>query len=153
MNNMTEKKERLKAEGALHPNPEKVRSELVERSMFFDADDLVQMKYEMLRSVNVDECSITNSSETFGLSRVAYYKARNQYQSEGLTGLLPKKRGPKRAHKLTAEIVAFVKERLRTDGVPPDWAFLQRRIQEKYAVEVHPRSIERVIKRKKKEIQ
>ena len=32
-----QRKQRLKKEGTLHPNPDKVRSDLLERSSFFDA--------------------------------------------------------------------------------------------------------------------
>ena len=49
-----QRREQLKREGTLHPNPQKVRTELVAQSPFFDAHDLIQMKYEMLRSVSAD---------------------------------------------------------------------------------------------------
>lgn len=41
----------LEAEGAAHPRPEAVTDALFRDSAFFDPNDLVQIKYEMLRSV------------------------------------------------------------------------------------------------------
>lgn len=41
----------LSAEGATHPHPQAVADPLFRDSAFFDPNDLVQVKYEMLRSV------------------------------------------------------------------------------------------------------
>ncbi len=144
------RKRQLKKEGALHPNPEKVRTDLLAKSSFFEANDLMQMKYEMLRSVNVEQQSVTEAAHTFGLSRVAYYHAQEQYQKHGLAGLLPDRRGPKQAHKFTPEVMAFIDTQLAAIGERPDWNFLSKQIEKQFGIKTHPRSIERAIKRKKK---
>ena len=46
------KAERLKALGVLNPSPQRVRAAWFEVGGFFDARDLVQVKYEMLRHAN-----------------------------------------------------------------------------------------------------
>ncbi len=144
-----DRRQRLKQEGTLHPNPEKVIADLVEKSPFFNPNDLMQMKYEMLRSVHVDQQSIATAAHTFGLSRVAYYHARNQYQEHGLAGLLPRKRGPKHPHKFTPEIMSFIEEKLATIEQPPDWKLLSKEIEGRFGILTHPRSIERAVKLKK----
>jgi transposase len=143
------KRQRLKQDGALHPQPQKVSTELLARSDFFDANDLVQMKYEMLRRANVEPTSVSAAARAFGLSRVAFYRAQQQYQELGLVGLLPHKRGPKQAHKLTAEVLDFVRQQLPDDATP-DWQQLRRRIEERFGTRVHARSIERAVKQQKK---
>ena len=140
---------RLKKEGTLHPHPDKVRTDLIAKSRFFDENDLMQMKYEMLRSVDVDKQSVSEAARTFGLSRVAYYHARSQYQQHGLAGLLPRRRGPKRPHKFTSEVMSFIDEHLLATAGRPDWNFLSRQIEGKFGEKVHPRSVERAVKRKK----
>src|SRR2546428_13246990 len=45
------KRDALKAQGALHPRPQDVTDPLFRESTFFDAHDIVQVKYEMLRRV------------------------------------------------------------------------------------------------------
>ena len=144
-----ERRRRLNREGTLHPNPEKVRTQLIAQSPFFDADDLMQMKYEMLRSVSVDEQSAAAAARTFGLSRVAYYHARSQYESRGLAGLLPRRRGPKHPHKFTEEVTAFAKERVAAAGGSPDWVRLSKQIEDRFGIKVHPRSVQRAMQRKK----
>lgn len=143
------RRRRLKSEGTLHPNPEKVRTQLIAQSSFFDANDLMQMKYEMLRSVSVDEQSAATAARTFGLSRVAYYHARSQYENRGLTGLLPRRRGPTHPHKFTEEVTVFAKEQLAAAGGSPDWVGLSKQIEARFGIKVHPRSVQRAMKRKK----
>jgi transposase len=144
-----ERKQRLKKEGTLHPNPERVHADLLAKSPFFYAHDLMQMKYEMLRSVTVDQQSVAEAANTFGLSRVAYYYAWKQYQSHGLAGLLPYRRGPKHPHKFTREVMSFIDGQLVTTEGRPDWTLLSKQIEDRFGTKVHPRSVERAVKRKR----
>lgn len=149
MDSDKERRQRLKEEGTLHPNPDKVDTDLTEKSPFFDANDLMQMKYEMLRSVSADQQSIADAAQMFGLSRVAYYHAQKQYQSHGLVGLLPSKRGPKHRHKFTPEVMSFIKEQLAAIDQRPDWKLLSKQIEDRFGINTHPRSVERALKQKK----
>jgi hypothetical protein len=66
-----------------------------------------------------------------------------------VAGLLPRKRGPRGGHKLTAEIVAFLQELRDTEpSVRP--RELARRVADRFATTVHPRSIERALARQEK---
>jgi hypothetical protein len=89
------KQEALRASGALHPNPSRVQSPLFQVGDFFDARDWVQVKYEMLRSVEADGISVQRSATVFGFSRMAWYQIKAKYDQHGLVGLLPQQRGPK----------------------------------------------------------
>ena len=103
----------LKAQGAAHPHPEAVADPLFRDGAFFDPNDLVQVKYEMLRSVEKDGRAVVEAAEAFGLSRPVYYVTRELFSREGLPGLLPRKRGPKRPHKLTEENLAVLAQAVR----------------------------------------
>ena len=149
MDNNEQRTQRLKKEGTLHPFPDKVCTDLIAKSRFFDANDLMQMKYEMLRSVSADQQSVVEAAQTFGLSRVAYYHAQKQYQQHGLAGLLPRRRGPKHPHKFTPEVMSFIDEHLAATDGRPDWNFLSKQIENRFGAKVHPRSVERAVKRKK----
>ena len=91
--------------GTVNPHPEAVRDPGFAGSDFFDPRDLVQVKYEMLRRVRVEHACIAEVAEQFGLSRPTFYKAQADFARAGLTGLLPGKRGPRGAHKLTPEVL------------------------------------------------
>lgn len=146
----TAKSKRLKNDGVLHPNPDKVQAGLFAGNEFFDPHDLVQVKYEMLRCVRKEKCSVRGAARMFGLSRPSFYQARSQFEKEGVAGLLPRKRGPKEAHKLTEDVRSFVKERLKETPGKISWKDLSQEIEERFTKKVHPRSIERSMKQRKK---
>ena len=107
-----DKPERLKQYGAFNPHPDKVTEELFLDAVldFFDPRDLIQAKYEMLRAVDKEGRSVKQASESFGFSRPAFYQAESKFKEGGVTGLIKKRPGPKSAHKLTAEVLAFIEE-------------------------------------------
>jgi len=143
------KADALRAQGCLHPHPEKVTDEAFTAGEFFDPRDLVQVKYEMLRRVRVDGLPVSRGAAGFGLSRPSYYLAQAAYEEGGLPALLPKKPGPRRAHKLSVEVVATLREALaqQPDLSPQDLVAL---VEERFGILVHRRSIERALARQEK---
>ena len=139
----------LRAYSALHPRPGDVKDPLFQDSEFFDPRDLVQVKYEMLRRVEVDREPITHAAAAFGFSRPSFYQARTAYEGRGLPGLVPRKRGPRGAHKLTDEIVRFIQAARAKDQSlrAPALADL---VHEQFGVRLHPRTIERRLRQEKK---
>ncbi len=143
------KVEALRARGCLHPNPEKVDDDLFASSEFFDPRDLPQVKYEMLRRVQVDGRTVSQSASGFGLSRPSFYQAQQVYAQGGLPALLPKKPGPRRAHKLSEEVVEALQQALSKEpGLSTN--DLVQLVEERFGITVHPRSIERALTRRKK---
>ncbi|MCX5737091.1 MAG: helix-turn-helix domain-containing protein [Proteobacteria bacterium] len=141
--------EALRARSCLNSHPESVTDPLFAASDFFDARDVVQVKYEMLRRVRRDGQPVSVSSSAFGLSRPSFYQAQSAFDLGGLAGLLPKKPGPRSAHKLSAQVVLFV-EQLRQDDPGLRSTELCERVLERFGLEVHPRSVERALARAKK---
>jgi transposase len=130
----------------LNPRPEAVRDEQFASSEFFDARDLVQVKYEMVRRARVDGAPVTAAAAAFGFSRPSYYEAAAAVDRDGLGGLVPAKPGPRRAHKLTDEVIAYARQLREQD---PDLGSVQlaAAIAEEFAIGVHPRSVERALAR------
>jgi transposase len=143
------KREALRRQGCLHPRPEQVEDPLFQQYEFFDAHDLVQVKYEMLRRVQIEHQSVRKAAAAFGFSRPTYYQAELDFQSQGLPGLIPEKRGPRKAHKLTAEVLSYVQQ-TRAEQPSLGMPQLATAIQERFAITVHPRSIERALARQEK---
>ena len=130
----------------LNARPETVRDEQFASSEFFDARDVVQVKYEMVRRVRVDGAPVTRTAAAFGFSRPSYYEAAAAVDRDGLGGLVPAKPGPRRAHKLTDEVIAHA-QRLREADPGIGSAQLAAAIAAKFAIRVHPRSVERALAR------
>ncbi|MGB0092553.1 MAG: helix-turn-helix domain-containing protein, partial [Solirubrobacteraceae bacterium] len=95
----------LTASRTLNPRPEAVVDQGFRSAEFFDARDLVQVKYEMVRRVEADGVSVSRAAGAFGFSRQSYYSAARALAGEGLAGLVPDKPGPRGAHKLTDEVL------------------------------------------------
>jgi transposase len=144
------KAERLKQNGGLNRHPERVHASWFQSGGFFDARDLVQVKYEMLRQVRIEGAEKSEAAALFGVSRPTFYQAEADFARAGLSGLLPKTRGPKGAHKLTAEVMRFIEDKL-ADERPPSVRALAQQIKTELGISVHPRSIERALARKKKQ--
>lgn len=135
-------------EGTLNPAPEKVRDSKFRESEFYDPRDVVQVKYEMLRRVSVDNASVTHATEEYGVSRPTYYQAKANFDQAGIAGLVPKKRGPRGPHKLHGDVLAFLEKQV-VAGEPIRARELAKLVAQKFDVDVHPRTIERALGGKK----
>jgi transposase len=142
------KAQTLRQQGALHPNPEAVQDDAFRRGEFFDPRDVVQVRYEMLRRHQVDGQGVTEVSTAFGVSRQAFYTTEAAFEDMGISGLLPRRRGPKRAHKCTDEILDFV-ERWHADSSAEE-EDVSKAVRKRFGVSINPRSIERALTRRKK---
>jgi len=148
---LQEKIEGLKQHRTLNPHPQKVSDPLFRDPSceFFDPHDLLQVKYEMLRSVEQEGCSVSEATRRFGFSRPCFYQTRAAFAQHGMSGLIRGQSGPKSARKLTDEIMEFIEQSV-PEGQPLRSRVLAPKIQERFGIEVHPRSIERAVKRRKK---
>ncbi len=143
------KRQSLQRQGSLNPRPERVSDSLFTEDEFFDPCDVVQVKYEMLRRVRREEKTVVNACSNFGFSRPSFYQAQTAFEQEGLGGLMPKKRGPRSGHKLSDEVMTFVRQE-RAKDKSLGWTELAEKLKVRFGTEVHPRSIERAFKRPKK---
>jgi transposase len=143
------KRQALQDTATFNPRSDQVRHPLFAQSEFFDPRDLLQLKYETLRALEVDGYSIAKAATEFGLSRPTIYQAHDQFKHQGLEGLLPRKRGPKNPHKLTDQIWQFLQE-LQAIEPELDAREFVRRVRERFRVKLHPRTIEKAFKSKAK---
>ena len=140
----------LRRHHALNPRPQAVGdSAFTSGNAFFDPRDLVQVKYEMLRRVNEDGEPVTQAAADFGFSRPSFYQAQAVFESEGLPGLVPQRPGPKRAHKLSEEVVDRLEQALQAEPALNS-AQLAQRLEEELGLRVHRRSVERALSRRLK---
>ena len=139
----TQRLQALTAAGAVHPHPDAVVDSLFHDSAFFDPNDLLQVKYEMLRSVQVGARPVVEAATAFGFSRPVFYVAQGVFAREGLPGLLPHKRGPKQPHKLTDEVLEVLAAAVREAGTMPSAEELVLHLADRCGIEAHPRTIVR----------
>lgn len=148
-NPQDDKSPSLAKHGSLNPRAKDVIDERFLDGEFFDPRDLVQVKYEMLRRVRVDGHPVTLAAQAFGFSRPAFYLAKDAFDRDGVPGLVPRRPGPRGAHKLSDVVVDFIKKELaknRTLRAP----VLAELVHKRFGLSVHPRSIERALEREQK---
>ena len=103
----------------------------------------------MIRRVEIDRQTVRDSATAFGFSRPSFYQAQSLLESGGLAALVPQKPGPRRAHKLSPEVMGFI-EKLQSEDPWLKASALVRRLRERFGLKVHPRSIERAWARQEK---
>jgi transposase len=139
----------LKRTGTLNTRPTSVSDTLFKENPFFDPKDLLQVRYEMLRRHSVEGASIVDVASRFGVSRPTVYQIQTAFQQAGLSGLLPKHRGPKEGHKLSAEVIEYVRT-LRSGEADLTTVACVQAVRQKFGIAVHRRSLERALSGKKK---
>jgi transposase len=139
----------LKSSGTLNPSPEAVKDPVFQGKDFFDPRDIVQVKYELLRRVQVEGASVSDAVKSFGFSRLSYYRILAIFEELGLCGLLPQKRGPKQAHKLNPEILEFIDEQMQKSPSIKTQE-LKIAIEKRFGLFLHIRTLDRPLIKKKR---
>lgn len=136
------KKEVLIANGTYNKNHSKVLNDKFLNDSFFDAMDIVQVKYEMLKSARSSEQCIEQIADEFGFSRAAFYKIKTEYDMNGIIALVPEKSGPHRARKLTDKYQSYVDQYIMQKPKASSAEITQQLKREK-GIEISKRTIER----------
>jgi transposase len=143
-----EKRRALNAHRALNPEPQKVTAEQFRTHQeFFDAEDRLQVRYEMLRGPAVGELTVTEACAAFGVSRQTFYTLRRAFDTQGITGLFDGKRGRKGPLKASSEVVEFVRAAKAAEP-SLSGAHIARLVDQKFGVVLHRRTVERLLKPK-----
>ena len=140
----------LRRHHALNPRPDAVTDPaFVGADPFFDCRDLVQVKYEMLRRAREEGQPVSRAAAAFGFSRPSFYAAQASFETAGLLGLVPRRPGRRRAHKLSEPIVEALAAARAADPSLSS-ADLAALSQERFGIGVHRRSVERALARRKR---
>jgi transposase len=140
-----EKRQALRAQGALNSAPERVAAPLfADRPDFFDAEDRLQVRYEMLRAPAQGEMTVAEACRVFGVSRQTFYMLRHAFEARGLGGLAEGKRGRKGPLKASVEVVEFVRQ-AKANSPEVSGAELARQVLERFGISLHRRTVERLL--------
>ena len=138
----------LKDNGTFNTKHHLVNDPAFQSGAFFDAHDLIQVKYEMLRLAEKDGISVTEAASRFGFSRESFYKNKVAFENEGIRGLIPKKTGPKGSTKLTCEGEVFIDQCI-LNNPNAKAKEINDSLRRKTGITVHDRTIERYLSKKR----
>ncbi len=134
----------LAASRTLNSDPQKVTDPAFTAGGFFDPADLLQVKYEMVRQVEVDGVPVSAAASAFGFARQSAYNARAALAAGGLAALIPGKPGPKGGHKLTGPVLDHLEALLEQNPRLTSGELAAQR----FGIQVHPRSVRRALERR-----
>lgn len=134
----------LKRARCLNQKPERVQDQyFLQQPEFFDAKDIVQVKYELLRRCEVEGKEVASSCHDFGFSRTTYYKVQQAFYTGGLPQLMGKPRGRQNPIKLTETVQGFlIAEKARNKKLTAKE--MARMLKERYQIELTERMIQYV---------
>ena len=112
---------------------------------FFDAEDHLQVRYEMLRAHLVDRDATSAIGQRFGVSRQTFYNLQAKFAAAGTGGLLAQRPGPKGPRKVTAEVATFVHARLDGEEAFSTPGVLAE-IHARFGVVMHRRTLEKLVR-------
>ena len=136
----------LRENGCFNSNHASVTADAFASSPFFDARDIVQVKYEMVRAASGGESSVTEIAEAHGFSRKSFYQAREAFDAGGLCALVPKKTGPKGPNKLNTGVQEFIFSFLKEHSGAKSGQ-ISAALENEMGIKIHPRTIYRHIKK------
>ena len=143
------KRERLRQAGLLNRKAEQVTDPIFRECGFFDPDDLLQVRYEMVRAARSQSMDAAEAARRFGFSAQTCTRYADAFDRGGMPALLPGKRGPRGPHKITPAILHFVlsyRERYGRVGSRR----LAPMIEAKFGIKLHPRAIDKALERRQK---
>src|ERR1700686_2627071 len=74
-------------------------------------------------------------------------KARENFRQDGIQGLLPEKRGPKKPRKLKPEVRRYLQELVGSEpGLKA--VVLVQRVRRRFGIVLHPRTVEKAVQKK-----
>ena len=93
----------------LHRTPERVQDDrFTQQTDFFDPKDIVQVKYELLRTCQVERRDVASACLDFGFSRTTYYKVQQAFLEGGLPALMGRPRGRLKPIKVTDVVRGYL---------------------------------------------
>ena len=143
------KRDRLREAGTLNPSPEKIREPMFATGDFFDPEDLLQVRYEMVRLVRYRKATLREAAERFGVSLPTCFRLVRAFRQGGLAGLVPARRGPRGPRKITPEILGFVRTYREQHGRIGARRLVPL-IEAEFGVRIHPRGLEKALVRAEK---
>lgn len=136
----------LEKEGLLNQKPDRISHSLFKTHEFFDPLDILQVRYEMLRSAKIDSCSVAEVCRIFGFSREYYYKLGRMFSERGFVGLLGAPSGRRPLIALNQELVNFIiHKKLEEPKLSGD--NICKQIKKIYHVKCSTRTVERTIEK------
>ncbi len=103
-----DKQSRLKESNTFNTNSDKITARIFADNRLMDPQDLLQVRYEMVRAIECEDRPIREICEEYGVSPSTARRYRDDLRRGGLIALVPEQKGPSGPTKLTKEAAEFI---------------------------------------------
>ncbi|MDI6785296.1 MAG: helix-turn-helix domain-containing protein [bacterium] len=119
-----------------------------DKEQFFKLQDLVQIRYEMLRESITSGKSISEICVKYNYSRERFYHFKKRFEEEGIVGLMNRRGGPKKPHKINKEIEEIIIVKRKNKGKNGKNIYtIAQELKKEGIIEISAKTVERVLKK------
>ena len=142
------KEEHLRATQTFNTNYAKINDPIFQRSGIMDPRDLLLVRFELVRSLELDGKPIEEVCSQYGISPCTARRYVRDMKERGLIALVPEKRGPNGPSVMTDEIANYIDKYL-TDHPKASAGKVYQSLVDAKKVTIGKRTVERYISSKK----
>ncbi|MBU0599712.1 MAG: helix-turn-helix domain-containing protein [bacterium] len=119
-----------------------------EDGRFLNLQDLVQVRYEMLRESFTSGKSISKVCAKYNYSRERFYHFKKRFEKKGILGLMDKKGGPKKPYKVNEEIEGIILNKRKSNGKEGKNIYaIAKELKKEGIIEISAKTVERILKK------
>lgn len=141
------KEESLKSSNTYNPKSNRINAPCFADNEMMDPHDLLQVRYEMVRSIELDNKPIKDICSEFGVSASTARRYVKDLKEGGLIALVPEKKGPSGPTKLSKEAAGFIDNYLK-EFPKASGGKVHRALETKLHTGVSKRTVERYLLKK-----
>lgn len=141
------KEEKLRSSNTYNSKSSRVNAPCFADNEMMDPHDLLQVRYEMVRAIELDNKSIKDTCSEFGVSASTARRYVRDLKEGGLIALVPEKKGPAGPTRLSKEAAEFIDNYLK-EFPKASGGKVHRALETKLHTGVSKRTVERYLLKK-----
>ena len=142
-----DKLSRLKESNTFNAKSDKVSAQIFADNKLMDPQDLLQVRYEMVRAIELDNKPVNEICAEYGVSASTARRYLDDLRKGGLIALVPEPKGPSGPTKLTKEAVRFIEDYPK-DSPRASGGKIHNALEAKLHLGISKRTVERYLSKK-----
>ena len=142
-----DKQSHLKKSNTFNTKSDKITARLFADNELMDPQDLLQVRYELVRAIEYDKKPIKEICAEYGVSATTARRYIDDLRKGGLIALVPDPKGPSGPTKLTKEAAEFIENYLK-ENPRASGGKIHNALEAKLHLGVSKRTVERFLSKK-----
>ena len=142
-----DKQSRLKESNTFNSKSDKITANIFADNELMDPQDLLQVRYEMVRAIEYEKKPIKEICTEYGVSATTARRYLDDLKKGGLIALVPEPKGPSGPTKLTKEATDFIENYLK-ENPKASGGKIHNALEAKLHPGISKRTVERYLSKK-----